>query len=220
MILFEKKEDASLKKKRFLLSRNTEFFSSFTLSRICKDSTRKFCPTCGNPTLLRTSVTSRDPSSTKISSGPGALSAASAGVDLHLSKSFVYRNRGTKYSLPQPKAGSSSQRFGTNKVPILREDQSEWIKAVQKEKVRQNKEEKALQKSVDKADKRNKEAMELNANGDGVGVGTSSPFGLRYEDPDWMPEMLLGGKSSRNQGGLPQLGIGRKNPNERRRPRK
>lgn len=185
------------------------------LFRICKDPSRKFCPTCGNPTLLRTSVTSRDPSSTKISSGPGALSAASAGVDLHLQKNFVYHNRGTKYSLPKPKAGSSSQRFGTNKVPILREDQSEWIKAVAKEKVRQNKEDRALQKAVDKSDKRAKEAEEMGKEGN-----TTSAFGLRYEDPDWMPEMLLGGKSSKNQGGLPKLGIGRKNPNERRRPKK
>ena len=68
---------------------------------------KKFCPSCGNNTLLRTSV----------------------GVDnqgnltCHLKKSFQYNNRGTKYSIPQSKGGREGDI-------ILREDQKEYQRAI------------------------------------------------------------------------------------------
>ncbi|CAD6888367.1 unnamed protein product [Tilletia controversa] len=161
--------------------------------KICKDMERKFCPSCGNPTLLRTSVTT---------SAPGANKGdKNGGLHVHLKKNFQYRNRGTIYSLPQPRAGTASslkKSAAKHQVPILREDQAEWQRAVAQQNVFKRKEEKALAKALEK------------------GKDTLS---ARYEDPDWMPDMLLGGGRQAN-GGLPALGIGRKNPNEKRRPRK
>jgi RNA-binding protein NOB1 len=75
---------------------------------------------------------------------------------------------------------------------ILREDQVEFQRAVKREDARQRKEEKRLEAAV------------------AAGKGTGS-----WNDPDWVPEILLG-KSTRNDGGLPTIGYGRKNPNERR----
>ncbi|KAE8224865.1 hypothetical protein CF319_g2314 [Tilletia indica] len=163
--------------------------------KICKDMERKFCPSCGNPTLLRTSVTT---------SAPGANKGdKNGGLQVHLKKNFQYRNRGTVYALPQPKAGTASslkKSAAKHSVPILREDQVEWQRAVAHQNVYKRKEERALAKALEK------------------GKDTLS---ARYEDPDWMPDMLLGGGGGRQaNGGLPALGIGRKNPNEKRRARK
>lgn len=83
----------------------------------------------------------------------------------------------------------------------MREDQAEWQRGVAREKVRQHKEERALQRALEKG---------------------KDSLTTRYEDPDWMPEMLLSGGKGRMApgGGLPQIGSGRKNPNERRRSKK
>ena len=83
-------------------------------SRICKDNTKKFCPSCGNPTLLRASVTV---------AAPGASSNAQA-VQVHLKPNFQYKLRGTRYPIPSPKPGSSKTGAGTGL--ILREDQVEY----------------------------------------------------------------------------------------------
>ena len=43
-----------------------------------------------------------------------------------------------------------------------------------------------------------------------------------WGDPDWVPEMLLvgsGGKGRTQRDGMPKIGHGRKNPNERRKKR-
>ncbi|MCO5554303.1 hypothetical protein L7F22_007832 [Adiantum nelumboides] len=77
-------------------------------AKICKDSERKFCPHCGNPTLLRTSVTSTSPDATgKAGAGP-----SQGGLQVHLKKNFQYRNRGTIYSLPLPKPGKGGRQAG------------------------------------------------------------------------------------------------------------
>lgn len=157
--------------------------------KLCKDPERKFCPECGNPSLIRTSVTSQTPGSKH--NGPTTTS----GLQVHLKKNFQYRTRGNIYSLPLPKPGSASSGKDPKKaVPILREDQVEWQRGLAKEQVRKNKEQKALDRALEK------------------GKDTIS---ARYEDPDWLPGMLLGGDSRKDYNGLPEIGS-RRNPNQAR----
>lgn len=151
--------------------------------KICKDSERKFCPQCGNPTLLRTSVTSTDPQLGK-----------DGGMQIHLKKNFQYKNRGTKFSLPLPKPGKAGGVQAS--VPILREDQAEWQKALQREKVQKSKEERALQKALERG---------------------SDSLSARYEDADTLSILLAGKTSGQGYQGLPQIGVGRRNPNEKHR---
>ncbi len=62
--------------------------------KVCKDMEKKFCPVCGNATLTKVSVTVDD--------------TAKGGFQLHLKKNYKFNLRGTKYSIPAPKAGSAS----------------------------------------------------------------------------------------------------------------
>jgi RNA-binding protein NOB1 len=154
--------------------------------KLCKDSEKKFCPSCGNPTLIRTSVTS---------AAPGSSSSATTnnGLQLHLKKNFQFRTRGTKTSLPLPKAGSTtSLKDPRNANLILREDQPEWQRALNQERIRKQKEQKALERQLEK------------------GKDTLS---ARYEDPDWLPGLLSGG-GGKEMGGLPDVGFGRRNNNQ------
>ncbi|KAF7290987.1 20S-pre-rRNA D-site endonuclease NOB1 [Mycena chlorophos] len=149
--------------------------------KICKDNTKKFCPSCGNPTLLRASVTISSPDA------PGDAPV----MEVHLKRNFQYKLRGTKYSIPAPKPGSA--KTGTGEGLILREDQSEYLRA---------------KKMAD--GKRQREEAKINK-----GIGS-------WLDPDWVPEMLTvgaGGKgrTNRRDGDMPTIGYGRKNPNERKR---
>ena len=157
--------------------------------RICKYNERKFCPSCGNPTLLRASV---------------STDAKGDSMKVHLKANYQYRNRGTKYSLPLPRAGSASggRPSGSSKnaktgVPILREDQPEWERGVAREQGRRAKEERQLQRSLARG---------------------QDPLSARYADPDWLPDLLTGAHAAPI--GLPRLGVGRKNPNESRRRRR
>ena len=159
--------------------------------RICKDPSKKFCPSCGNSTLLRTSVSICSPS---------ASADGESKLQVHLKKNFQWRTRGTKYSIPAPKPGSS--KTGAGEGLILREDQTDWLRAEKRAEGRRLKEEKKL----------------VNA------ISTSSGTGgvkLDWMDPDWLPEMLVvgaGGKGRSNgKDGMPPVGYGRKNPNERKR---
>ena len=88
-----------------------------TALRICKDSSRKFCPSCGGPTLLRASVTISSPRA-----GPNTPA-----VQVHLKKNFQFKTRGTIYSIPAPKPGSA--KTGPGEGLILREDQAGWQRA-------------------------------------------------------------------------------------------
>ncbi|KAJ7490321.1 Nin one binding Zn-ribbon like-domain-containing protein [Mycena galericulata] len=162
--------------------------------KICKDNTKKFCPSCGNATLLRASVTV---------SSPGAAADAPA-MQVHLKANFQYRLRGTKYSIPAPKPGSAKK--GTGEGLILREDQTEYLRAKKMADGRREREEAKMNKGI---------------------IGRESGAGSvgSWMDPDWMPEMLsvgAGGKGrtmrpSGRDGDLPAIGYGRKNPNERKR---
>jgi len=164
--------------------------------KVCKDSTKKFCPSCGNPSLLRASVTV---------SSPGA-SADTPAMQVHLKPNFQYKVRGTKYSIPAPKPGSA--KTGTGEGLILREDQVEYVRAKKMADGKREREEAKLLKGI----------LDRGAQGNMGSVGS-------WMDPDWMPEMLTvgsGGKgrstrSSGMDGDMPKIGYGRKNPNERRR---
>lgn len=90
----------------------------FTIS---KDMNRQFCPSCGQPTLNRTSC-----------------STDSQGVfRVHLKKNFQWNNRGNVYSVPKPYHGSANGRLPKNAAGkgnwgsglILAEDQKEFTRA-------------------------------------------------------------------------------------------
>jgi len=133
--------------------------------KLCNDQTKKFCPSCGNPTLIRTSVSTK-------AAPPG--SGGEAVVLVHLKKNFQYRNRGTIYSIPSPKPGNAK---GSKNI-ILREDQIEFQRGLKNEEVRARKEGKRLTSAL--------------AAGNGVA-------GKSWVDPDWMPDMLLGQTSRKDQ---------------------
>ncbi|KAI9215990.1 Nin one binding Zn-ribbon like-domain-containing protein [Blastocladiella britannica] len=83
------------------------------------DMERRFCPSCGGNTLIRTSYT--------IENGI---------MRVHLKKNFQYRTRGTVFSLPSPKTGRGADNL------ILREDQHEYqvrTKSYQHQKKKQEK---------------------------------------------------------------------------------
>ncbi|CAE6379718.1 unnamed protein product [Rhizoctonia solani] len=105
--------------------------------KICRDNTKKFCPTCGNATLLRTSVTT---------TGPGA-DGSEPTFQVHLKKNFQFKTRGTKYSIPSPKPGAAKGGAGSTNI-ILREDQVEFQKGVRQETVRQRKEQKRIDRAL------------------------------------------------------------------------
>ncbi|KAF9187060.1 Nin1 binding protein [Haplosporangium sp. Z 767] len=73
-------------------------------TKVTSDMEKKFCPSCGNATLMRTS-TSTD---------------QNGNVKYYLKKNMVYNLRGTKYSIPAPKGGRKNNDL------ILREDQREY----------------------------------------------------------------------------------------------
>ncbi|KAF9410715.1 Nin1 binding protein [Podila epigama] len=73
-------------------------------TKVTHDMEKKFCPSCGNATLMRTS-TSTD---------------QNGNVKYYLKKNMVYNLRGTKYSIPTPKGGRRNNDL------ILREDQREF----------------------------------------------------------------------------------------------
>jgi RNA-binding protein NOB1 len=176
-----------------MLGPNVTHIVSF---RICKDSSRKFCPSCGSPTLLRASVT--------LSSA--TASSSSPTLQVHLKKNFQYKTRGTIYSIPAPKAGSA--KTGSGEGLVLREDQSAWVKAKKHADGKREREERRMLKGTATH-----------------GAGTQGGVLGSWMDPDWMPEMLTvgaGGKgrtlrSGGSDGDMPVIGHGRKNPNERRR---
>ncbi|GAW05051.1 20s-pre-rrna d-site endonuclease nob1 [Lentinula edodes] len=165
--------------------------------KICKDNSKQFCPSCGNPSLIRASVTI---------ASPNASSDAPA-MQIHLKPNFQYKLRGTKYSIPAPKPGSA--KHGSGEGLILREDQVEYMRAKKRMEGKQEREEARMMKGL----------LERSAKGEG-GVAVGS-----WMDPDWVPEIISAsaggkGRTTRSNGDLPIIGYGRKNPNERRRNKK
>ncbi|KAI0774464.1 Nin one binding Zn-ribbon like-domain-containing protein [Fomes fomentarius] len=164
--------------------------------KICKDASRKFCPSCGNATLLRASVTISSPNA-----GPNTPA-----MQVHLKKNFQFKTRGTIYSIPAPKAGSA--KAGPGEGLILREDQAGWQRAKKHADGKREREEKRM----------------LNAASRSAEMGNGGQVMGSWMDPDWVPEILsvgTGGKgrSTRTRGfdgDMPVIGFGRKNPNERK----
>ncbi|TQS34919.1 hypothetical protein Golomagni_04677, partial [Golovinomyces magnicellulatus] len=92
---------------------------------VTRDMTKQFCGRCGKPTLLRAaSSTDRD-----------------GNFKIHLKKNMQWNSRGNVYSIPKPRAGTSSGKLvdGGRKGEwgrdlILAEDQKEYIKSLEIEK--------------------------------------------------------------------------------------
>lgn len=88
---------------------------------VCKDTARQFCPSCGQPTLTRTSCSTD----------------AHGNFTVHLKKNFTFNKRGNVFSVPKPAHGSSNGRLAKNAAGqnnwaqhlILAEDQKEYTKA-------------------------------------------------------------------------------------------
>lgn len=173
--------------------------------RLCKDNSKKFCPSCGNPSLIRASMT------TKLKSGTDASSAAdNTEIQVHLKKNFQYRTRGTKFTIPDPKMGSAKgQKHGGSGL-VLREDQREFQDGLRHAEIRRQKEDRALERAL--------KAQQEGKAGYSGGVGG-------WNDPDWMPEILVTGMSGKgrhslNPDGFPTIGHGRRNPNQVRKGKK
>ena len=101
--------------------------------RLCKDSTKRFCPSCGNPSLMRTTVT---------------VSAKTGEQRIHLKKNFQYHLRGTKFTIPDAKPGRSKGQVKGGTGLILREDQREWQDAVRSQTIKREKEERKAAKGA------------------------------------------------------------------------
>ncbi|KAJ9138519.1 D-site 20S pre-rRNA nuclease [Coniochaeta hoffmannii] len=90
---------------------------------VTRDTSKQFCPSCGQPTLTRT-----------------ACSTDSKGTfRVHLKKNYQYNKRGNVYSIPKPVHGSSNGKVervggggkkGWGKELILAEDQKEYTRQI------------------------------------------------------------------------------------------
>ena len=83
-------------------------FPLATYTRVTKAMDKKFCPSCGNATLMRTSCGTD----------------ANGITRYYLKKNYQYNLRGTKYNIPLPQGGRNSNE------QILREDQREYVRAL------------------------------------------------------------------------------------------
>lgn len=99
--------------------------------------------------------------------------------------------RGTQYSIPTPKPGSSNAlKNSKNAEIILREDQKEYQRGVRSADYLKKKQERAAVKAVK----------------EGKSGGASSVFG-GWDDPDWTPDMLMG--ATGRKGAPPGVRIGK-----------
>ncbi|KAK1835310.1 RNA-binding protein NOB1 [Podospora conica] len=87
--------------------------------KVCKDTSKQFCPTCGQPTLTRVSCTTD----------------AAGNFTLHLKKNFQINKRGNVFSIPKPTHGTANGKQanvkgggknGWGTELILAEDQKEY----------------------------------------------------------------------------------------------
>ncbi|KAI8630276.1 Nin one binding Zn-ribbon like-domain-containing protein [Xylariaceae sp. FL1651] len=88
--------------------------------QITRDTSKQFCPRCGQPTLTRVSCSTDQ----------------AGNFTIHLKKNFQWNNRGNVYSVPKPTHGSPSGKArgpgggknGWGRELIFAEDQKEYIK--------------------------------------------------------------------------------------------
>ncbi|POR39771.1 20S-pre-rRNA D-site endonuclease nob1 [Tolypocladium paradoxum] len=90
--------------------------------QVTKDMGKQFCPSCGQPTLTRTSCTTDEHGNFRV----------------HLKRNYQWNNRGNVYSVPKPVHGSANGRLpknagggkgGWGRDLILAEDQKEYLRA-------------------------------------------------------------------------------------------
>jgi RNA-binding protein NOB1 len=115
--------------------------------RVCKDPSKKFCPSCGSPSLIRASVTT--------------TGGSTPTTQIHLKQNYQYRTRGTRYAIPEPKMGRAKGQQAGGSGLILREDQKEFMTGMRREDIRRQKEERQLEK-----------AAKAQAEGKGKGLGS------------------------------------------------
>ncbi|PRQ74873.1 Nin one binding (NOB1) Zn-ribbon like-domain containing protein [Rhodotorula toruloides] len=166
--------------------------------KLCKNPDKRFCPSCGGATLLRTSITYVP-----------VTPQHPLGYILHLKSNYNYRLRGTQYSLPNPKMGKAGG--GPNAEIVVREDQKEWIRGVRSAEVRREKEQKALRRALLDDERRA---------GSGAQAGTAGWFAEGGIENTKGRRGGRGGQSGEvrlDKSGLPIIGMGRRNPNEARR---
>ena len=96
-----------------------------------KDMNKQFCPRCGKDTLTRVSCTTD----------------ANGQFTMHLKKNMQWINRGNRFSVPKPVAGSASGKWkggggqgGWGTELILAEDQKEYMRGTADLARRQRKE--------------------------------------------------------------------------------
>ncbi|BGP37100.1 20S-pre-rRNA D-site endonuclease nob1 [Rhodotorula kratochvilovae] len=181
--------------------------------KLCKNPDKRFCPSCGGATLLRTSIT-------YVPVSP----QHPQGYILHLKSNFNYRLRGTQFSMANPKMGKAG---GNQAEMVVREDQKEWVRGVRSAEIRREKEQRALQKAVLDDEKRGKrsspagsagwfaEAGSLEAQMLGIGGSKGGVDGMKGRRRGG--KNGAGGEVRLDKMGLPIIGNGRRNVNEARR---
>ncbi|KAM4066339.1 nin one binding (NOB1) zn-ribbon like domain-containing protein [Hirsutella rhossiliensis] len=93
---------------------------------ITKDMNKQFCPSCGQPTLMRASCSTDQHGNFRV----------------HLKKNFQWNNRGNVYSVPRPVHGSANGRLAPNaggkngwgQGLMLAEDQKEYARASEEQR--------------------------------------------------------------------------------------
>ncbi|KAI0130004.1 Nin one binding Zn-ribbon like-domain-containing protein [Xylariales sp. AK1849] len=94
--------------------------------KITRNTSKQFCPSCGQPTLTRVSCSTDQ----------------SGNFQIHLKKNFQYNNRGAVYSVPKPTHGTANGKYrgqgggkhGWGNDLLLAEDQKEYVKKVDDER--------------------------------------------------------------------------------------
>ncbi|GAB1314497.1 20S-pre-rRNA D-site endonuclease nob1 [Madurella fahalii] len=95
--------------------------------KVCKDTTKQFCPSCGQATLTRVSCSTD----------------AAGNFQLYLKRNFQYNNRGNVYSIPKPTHGTANGKGanvkgggknGWGRELILAEDQKEYTRKLDEER--------------------------------------------------------------------------------------
>lgn len=119
----------------------------FTMVPIPKNGPRHFCPRCGGATLLRCAV---------------SVDEATGQLTPHLKRNFKWNLRGNVYLLPSPLSRNSKKHYGNKgfqhnkenrhksmRDPVLlREDQKEYVRAVEEDARARRQHEKMLQEWV------------------------------------------------------------------------
>ncbi|KAF2851864.1 hypothetical protein T440DRAFT_447216 [Plenodomus tracheiphilus IPT5] len=105
---------------------NTKVLRCQACFLICHDTSKSFCPRCGQSTLARVSCSTN----------------AKGEFKIHLSRNYQFNKRGDRFSVPKPIAGTANGKWsgvgggkgGWGRDLILAEDQKEFQRRVVEEK--------------------------------------------------------------------------------------